>query len=375
MLETVPPRNVGPYEVISIIGRGGIGTVYRALHRQTRRQVALKLVGPPPACDPGAARRLAREFEALERLDHPNVVRVYEAGVYESYSFLAMELVEGLDLRSYLSPTLDHAGDPDGARAPPGSPAPPSTGEVDTWSWSDEPPTEGLLQSDESPRARAGPAAIRAFAALMDEPETDGGRLPAEEGRRDAPPCTPGPPESRPLSPAPFHHLNGPARLMKLRSAMLQVCQGLGYVHAHGLVHRDLKPANIMVDDARRVRLMDFGLVKVVGGSGTLAEHGNIVGTYRYMAPEQARGEPLDHRADLYSVGVILFELICGRPPFVERRPSDLWQAIVNRPAPAAAAINPGVDARLAHIVERLLAKHPQERFQCAADVASALRG
>jgi serine/threonine protein kinase len=157
----------------------------------------------------------------------------------------------------------------------------------------------------------------------------------------------------------------------RLRSAIGQVCSALAYVHAHGLVHRDLKPSNIMVDDDRRVRLMDFGLVKLAGESVGLTLHGKVVGTYRYMSPEQARGRPVDARSDLYSLGVILFELLCGRAPFLAERPHDLWHDIVERPPPAVASLNPGADPRLALVAERLLQKDPAERFQRADDVAA----
>src|SRR5512146_94427 len=104
---SVPPHRVGPYEIVSVIGRGGIGTVYRGRHLETGALAAVKVLGPAPAVDASAARRLAREYEVLRSLDHPNVVRVYDAGVTDGYSYLAMELVEGLDLRTYLSPALD----------------------------------------------------------------------------------------------------------------------------------------------------------------------------------------------------------------------------------------------------------------------------
>ncbi|GEJ55523.1 hypothetical protein AMYX_02640 [Anaeromyxobacter diazotrophicus] len=370
MLDRMPPRAVGPYEVLSVIGRGGIGTVYRARHRTSGAEVAVKLLGPPPACDPTAARRLAREFEALRGLDHPNVVRVYDAGVHEGYSFLAMELVEGLDLRSYLSPALDaspYAG------AAPGAPAP-SGDRPALDAWSDEPDTESLLTPalDVEPPAQ-GPDAIRAFAALMDEPETEGSFAQAEP--REASPEKVRAGEAKPLADEVLEGLNGPSRRARLVDAVAQVCDGLAHVHAHGLVHRDLKPSNIMVDDARRVRLMDFGLVKLATDATHLTLHGRVVGTYRYMAPEQARGEAVDHRADLYSLGVILFELLCGRPPFLSKRPVELWNEIISRPPVAPAALNPGVDPRLARLALRLLAKDPRQRFQTAAEVAAAVRG
>ncbi len=359
----MPPRSVGPYEVLSVIGRGGIGTVYRARHRGTGSPAAVKLLGPPPACDPTAARRLAREFEALQGLVHPNVVRVFDAGVHEGYSYLAMELVEGLDLRSYLSPALDDAP-ARAAPAPEGGPAEP---------WSDEPATESLAEpfSDATPVIAIGADAIRAFAALMDEPETDPGIPPSRGVRPRVAPAALA--DARPMGVAMLERLNRPGRLARLVDAIRQVCQGLAYVHAHGLVHRDLKPSNIMVDDARRVRLMDFGLVKLASEATHLTQHGKVVGTYRYMAPEQACGEAVDLRADLYSVGVIVFELLCGRPPFTARRPSELWEQITSRAPPPVLSVNPGADPRLAAAAERLLAKRPDERFQRAEDVLAAI--
>ena len=376
----MPPRTVGRYEVLSVIGRGGVGTVYRARHRETGERVAVKLLGPPPACDPGAARRLAREFEALHGLSHPNVIRVFEAGVQEGYSYLVMELVEGLDLRSYLSPALDDVGEPGDLSGGP-------SGGSDLEPWTDEPATESFsivddpsfcdargTGGDERSFDGGGPEAIRAFADLMEEPETDPGMQPSSGDARAGAsrPAADGP---RPLSRAMLAHLNQPRRVERLRDAMVQVCGALAYVHRRGLVHRDLKPSNIMVDDLRRVRLMDFGLVKLASDEANRAghPHQHVVGTYRYMSPEQARGDRVDHRADLYSLGVVLYELLCARPPFFAPRPSDLWEAITARPPAAASALNPGVDPALAYVAERLLAKHPRERFQSAEEVAAAI--
>src|SRR6185503_18176850 len=99
----MPPKVIGPYRVLETLGTGGVGTVYRAVDRRTGELAALKLLSTGPALDPRAARRLAREFETLEDLSHPNVVKVYDTGVYQGYPYLAMELVEGLTLRHYLS--------------------------------------------------------------------------------------------------------------------------------------------------------------------------------------------------------------------------------------------------------------------------------
>jgi serine/threonine protein kinase len=346
----VPPRRVGPYELLSVIGRGGIGTVYRARHEQSHLVAAVKVLGPAPAVDATAARRLAREYEVLRALDHPNVVRVYDAGVHEGYSFLAMELVVGLDLRRYLSPVID-----EGTLA--------------------DPLLEALLDDtyDDGERAPAepGPEAIRALAAMMDEPETE------PHGYPRAPPSVVAPPRAPPRpapSPEVREALNRPARIARLRVALAQVCGALAYVHARGIVHRDIKPTNIMVDDRRVARLMDFGLVKTASESEeALTQTGRVVGTYRYMSPEQAQGLPVNARSDLYSLGVILYELLAGVPPFASSEPVGLWREILTARPPPIATVNPGADPRLARLAAALLEKDPARRPASATEVAGLL--
>jgi serine/threonine protein kinase len=117
---------------------------------------------------------------------------------------------------------------------------------------------------------------------------------------------------------------------------------------------------------------MDFGLAKFLADDGAVTADGRLVGTFRYMAPEQILGEGLDARADLYSLGVILYEMLTGRTPFDARTPHELWQKVLETDAASVTSINPGADAALARIAHRLLRKEPAERFQTAEEVGEA---
>lgn len=363
----MPPRSIGHYEILSILGRGGIGTVYRARHTTTHQLAAVKLLGPAPNVDPVAARRLAREFETLRDLKHPNIVRVFEAGVAEGYSFLVMELIEGLDLRTYLSPSLEvQVTSP---VEPPPSEPPPVV--FDLEQLCREPHTEGLFAVDGG--SFGGAQEIRAFADAAGEPDTD-----PDAGRRLSVPFQ-SPKVSHsadeippPLSAELLKALNRPSRLRRLGHALRQVCEALAFIHARGFVHRDLKPSNIMVDDRRRTYLMDFGLVKSMEDAG-LSRSGRVVGTYLYMSPEQARGLRVDGRSDLYSLGVILYELLGGRPPRRVHGQNRRWLDVLQEPPPPIRFVNPHVEERLGGIADKLLRPDAGERFQTAEEVLATL--
>lgn len=365
-----------------MLGSGGIGCVYRALDRHSGDEVALKLLSSGPALDAAAARRMAREFEALADLSHPNVVRVYDTGVYRGYPYLTMELIEGLTLREYLS--LDHGDlpsvlserrdaaleppsfDEDSEDSDPGSLDQP----FDLSRLSEEPDTDLGAFAGEHVSGR-GPEALRRLAKAIDEPPTKDEELEAGEGAALCDPLE---------APAPtfawhpdLDELNRPERVALLKDAMIQVCDALAYVHARGRVHRDLKPSNIMVDEDRRVKLMDFGLAKFIAEDRQVTGTHKIVGTYRYMAPEQIQGWPVDARADLYSLGVMLYELVAGRPPFDAKTPLEMCKRVLDFDAPLLTAVNAGADERLVRIAHRLMSKDPDERFQTAEEIAEAL--
>jgi len=377
----MPPKVIGPYRVLETIGSGGAGTVYRAKDRRTGETVALKLLSTGPALDPRAARRLAREFETLADLSHPNVVKVFDTGVFQGYPYLAMELVEGLTLRHYLSLRSEDLASPSTSSSR--SRSLPSFDSAELWSNTSAsedgpskdstPPAFTLSRfSQEIPSEdrefSSGPDSVRALADAVDEPDTETSLdvdLPYELPRQE--PVIERPTEIN------LDELNRPERVGRLKDAMLQLCRALAYIHGHGLVHRDLKPSNVMVDEDRLVRLMDFGLAKFLADDGAVTAGGRLVGTFRYMAPEQILGEPLDSRSDLYSLGVILYELLCGKAPFDAPTPYELWQKVLETEPPPLSALNPSSDHQLARVAQRLIRKEPDDRFQTAEEVYEAL--
>src|SRR3989441_4154203 len=149
---------------------------------------------------------------------------------------------------------------------------------------------------------------------------------------------------------------NNPDRLHALCEALAQVCDGLSFIHSRGLLHRDVKPGNILVRQDRRATLVDFGLAKRMTDS-EITDHGHVVGTYRYMSPEQARGEAVERRSELDSLGATLYELIAGRPPFPHPNPLELLEGIIYQDAPEHARINPRPPGALFRPAERLIQK------------------
>lgn len=166
---------------------------------------------------------------------------------------------------------------------------------------------------------------------------------------------------------------NARMSLAQALKVVIEICDALAYAHRHGTIHRDIKPANIMLDPQGRAVLMDFGIVKIVG-STTHTAAGAVVGTARYMSPEVIRGEPLDERSDLYSLGVTLFEMVSGEPPFDARAAIDLLGRHIREPVPDIRDFRPDAPAGLSRIIYKAMEKAREDRYPSAAEMAADLR-
>jgi serine/threonine protein kinase len=155
---------------------------------------------------------------------------------------------------------------------------------------------------------------------------------------------------------------------------IVQLCDAIEYAHQRGLIHRDIKPANIMLDVNGQAILMDFGIVKIVGGESHTAT-GAVVGTASYMPPELIRGESPDSRSDMYSLGVTLFEMVSGRPPFEADSAMALMMMHINDPVPDLHSLRPGVPENLIWVIEKSLAKERVKRFASMAEMGAAMKG
>jgi len=379
----MPPKTVGPYRILEKLGSGGVGTVYKAIDQRSGHSVALKLLSTGTPLDVRVVRRLTREYETLQGLAHPNVVRVYDTGVHRGYPYLTMELVEGLTLRHYLSLssgelTSDnqlilaikahlesinrHPWDDEASRTDRTDEPEPPFGLAD---YAEETPSETNAK---------GPDSLRAFAKILAEPDTPGASSDLAELPYELPATPYVPVTSHSMSEAELIQLNRPERVGRLKDVVLQLTQALAHIHGHGLIHRDLKPSNIMVNEERVAKLMDFGLAKFISDdSSSLTNSGKMVGTFRYMAPEQILGEYVDARADLYSLGVILYELLSGRPPFEAKTPYELWRQVLETEPKPIVSINAAADRQLAQVAEHLMRKEPDDRIQTAEEVYEAL--
>ncbi len=275
-------QTLSHYKILSEIGRGGMGIVYRGLDTNLDREVALKVLPPELVADPERRRRFIGEAKAAAKLEHPHIGVVHEIGEADGTTFIAMELIQGKTLRD-------------------------------------------LLQ---------------------------GQRLD----------------------------------LTQALDVAIDVAEGLARAHDKGIVHRDLKPANIMRTDDGHTKIIDFGLAKLrepLRSEGSEAETalkdtepGKVMGTVSYMSPEQARGKEIDHRSDLFAFGIVLQEMITGRPPFRGESGIETLNAILKEPAPKIPTTDIPEEAvgDLQRILDKCLAKDPEERHQTAKGLLVDLR-
>ncbi len=294
-MSLLPGARLGPYEIVALLGAGGMGEVYRAFDPRLGRHVAIKILPAEFSDDPDRGWRFEREARAVASLNHPSICTVHDIGEHDGHRYLVMELMEGQPLNE---------------------------------------------------RLRAG-------------------RIPM------------------PL----------------LLDVAIQIADALDAAHGAGVIHRDLKPANIFLTKRNEAKLLDFGLAKLLDKGGdaeplvtrvsstpaledspTMASPGGqttvgtLLGTASYMSPEQARGEPVDAQSDLFSFGVVLYEMATGQRAFSGKTMPVLFDAILNKDPQPITEIDPALAAELARIVEKAMEKERDLRYRMASDVAADLK-
>ena len=165
---------------------------------------------------------------------------------------------------------------------------------------------------------------------------------------------------------------SGPLSLSEIDQLLSQLCRALNYAHGHGVIHRDLKPANALVDDDGNLFLTDFGIAKLLEGTSHFTNTDAVMGTPAYISPEQAQGQPVDQRTDIYSLGIILYEMITGRVPFTADTPLAVIFKHVSDPLPLPSTIKPDVPEAIEQVILKALAKQPEDRFATAAEFLAA---
>ncbi len=264
------------YEILSPLGAGSMGEVYRARDSRLNRDVAIKVLPQLLSLEPDRLLRFEQEAKATAALNHPNILAVYQMGTYAGVPYLVSELLEGKTLAEFL--------------------------------------------------------------------------------RR------------------------GPLPLRKAIDYGIQIAHGLAAAQEKGIVHRDLKPDNLFVTTDGRIKILDFGLAKLVqpqespaNQSPTLTLPGVTLGTAGYMSPEQVRGLPTDHRSDIFALGAILYEMVMGTRTFQGPTSADTMSAILNQEPPPISQLAPDTPLAVQRVVSRCLEKNPSQRFQSASDLAFAL--
>ena len=256
-------EQVGGYKITAKVGQGGMATVYRAYHEALDRYVAIKVLHPLYSGDESFLRRFEREARLVARLEHPNIVPIYDFAYHNEHPYLVMRYVEGQTLKE-----RQHRGD--------------------------------FSQSE-------------------------------------------------------------------IRAIVSAIASGLDYAHSQGVLHRDIKPSNILLTPEGGVYITDFGLARMAQAGTSTMSQDMMLGTPQYISPEQARGDvELDGRTDLYSLGIVLYEMVTGRVPFKSDTPYSIIHDHIFTPPPRAAKINATVTPAMEGVLVKALAKNPQDRYATA---------
>jgi len=259
---------LGNYEIVERVGGGGMAVVYRAVQQPLGREVALKALSPELFQDDGFVKRFEAEAKTLARLDHPNILPIYDFELGDGIAYLTMPLIRGGTLRDILN--------------------------------------------------------------------------------------------------------RGPLDTLTAWRYLREIGDGLQHAHDVGIVHRDLKPTNVLIHSDGRAMLADFGLARGAGQPTHLTTVGLAIGTPGYMAPEQVMGHDVDRRADIYAIGVLTFEMLTGRLPFIGANRMEVAYATVNTPVPSAVKLNPALPDELDTLLGKVLAKDPNERPQQVKEIGRA---
>ena len=362
------PERLGDYQILRIIGVGGMGIVYEAEHESLKSRVALKVMHPRFRSDPTYLRRFNTEARSAARLHHTNIVPVFDYGEQDGICYYAMPLIDGVGLNQVLEDVRRLRATDNPIDAP----------EADCQG--EQPVTEpvaetlravsqGLLTGRFS-TGGATPAGTERLPVLpLDDGPGDatGGNGDAVEIAVTAPSGS----DSRTGS----HTIAGQSESLyhkEIARIAGQVADALDYAHGQRVVHRDIKPSNLLLDARGNIWVTDFGLAKFVEGDDLSQSH-DLVGTLRFMAPERFRGVT-DRRADIYAVGATLYEMLALRPAFAERDQIQLIDQITHQPPVPLRQHDRRIPRDLETIVLKALAKDPKDRFATAGEMRDELR-
>jgi eukaryotic-like serine/threonine-protein kinase len=395
-------RRIAGYRVVRELGRGGMGTVYEAVHVGLDRPVALKVLGVHAAPDSSARRRFLNEARTAAGLHHTHIVPVFDVGQVGGLCYYAMQRIEGSGLDRVLKhlrrtrQVASGVGEAiSGSRLPsslaPGRASGPQhtprssrlLGGL-TASWR---PGGNKANSSIAPASKTGPgrtdgSQLRALPegsmAFLDSNARSGRWPEALEGVAGplAVASAPlpglsaaGPDRDRQAGePPPFDPPRGPAYFRWAAKVALESADALAHAHHHGVIHRDVKPSNLLIDAKGSIWVTDFGLARRLADPG-ITHHDSLLGTPRYMSPEQARTGTIDGRTDVYSLGATLYELLTLRPPFNGQTAAELIDQIGQQEPLPPTKIDRRVPRDLETIALKALAKRPADRYASAAEL------